>query len=133
LEELLSPSEAQVFPSIAVAAPMNVNFVPAPILSALIGYPDYGILDAQDRARVLIAERDARELTMERVYGLLGVARENPVYRYLGTKTWFWRLRMQQDGVALEAIVARMPPRAGQELEAEKSPQLRLVVRKFRP
>ena len=131
LESLLAPDYALVFPLISVAPPYNVNFVPPALLEALLGLPGFGIADHEDRARLLLASRAGGKINSDRLVAALGMARENPVYLYLGTKTWFWRLRIVADGARLEAVLARIPPTRGTELEAERSPRLRLVYRRF--
>lgn len=133
LDMALAPYMDTVFPVIAIAPTMNANFVPERVLSALLAYPAFSIPDAADRANLILSERAHDEITQERLYTLIGMARENPVYRSIGTKTWFWRLVFQKGSMSLTMVVARIPPRPGQELDAEKSPSLRVVSRKFAP
>jgi hypothetical protein len=133
LNGFLAPCMDTVFPAISVSPPMNVNFVSGKTLGALLSYPAFGIGDWSERRDAVLAARARRELSMESLYALLGVAKENPVYRYLGTKTWFWRVSIKNGASTLDAVAARIPPRPGHELGAEKAPEIRVVSREFKP
>lgn len=133
LRDFLSPHYDTVFPTISSEAPLNVNFVPERILQAVLSYPDYGITDFADRSSAIIAERSRGAIDMERLLALVGVARENSVYRYLGVKTWFWRVEVSSSAEKLEAIVARIPPGPGRELESDSTTELSIISRKIVP
>ncbi|HUX39788.1 MAG TPA: hypothetical protein VMV83_01375 [Rectinemataceae bacterium] len=131
LSTILDPHFGEVFPVICVAPPYNVNFAPIEIIQAVLALPEVGIVDFADRAKALVNARASGRVTMNRLYVILGVPKENSVYDYLGAATWFWKLTIEAQGTTLGAIVARIPPFPGYELKAEKEPELRLVSRRF--
>ncbi len=131
LESLAGPYFPKVFPMIAVAPPINVNFAPEQLLLAVLQYPPFGIEDPAGLSKAIARVRESTEIDSARLTALLGVPRENPVYLALGVRTWFWRLRISEEGLRLEAIVARRPPAPDRELEDSSSPIMTIVGRKF--
>ena len=57
---------------------------------------------------------------------LAGVPNGNLLAPYLGLRTWFWRITVEQAGRRLQWIVARVPRRDG-------TPEFRLVEERFDP
>lgn len=133
LKGILLSRYEDIFPVISVAPPLNVNFAPKRILEAVLSYPEYGVVDPATRAMLLTSTRDSEKINSDRLLALVGMARENPVYCFLGVKTWFWQVVIVSGKNSLEAIVARYPPGAGHELEADEQPVLKIISRKFAP
>lgn len=131
LKLLLSPNFKAVYPLIDVAPPLNANYAPSSVLRAILAYPPYGIKDPDSRLSLIETARSAGRIDRDRLIALVGAARENPVYHYLGVRTWFWRITVEAPHTRLSAIIARLPPDPDHELEDQSSPRLVLLERSF--
>jgi hypothetical protein len=131
LKTLLAPNYDELFPILSVAPPINVNFAPSRVLLAVLSYPPYGLPDPASRLELIERERAAGEITRNRLFSLIGLARENPIYRRLGVRTWFWRISVDSRDLSLVAVIARLPPDPDHELADLANPTLRIVERRF--
>ncbi len=105
---------------------LNVNFASRAALEAVLGYPAHGLEDADRKASALIAQRERRALGMEDIAAIIGLKPPHPIYAYLGSRSWFWSVRIKSEGAAWEAVIARELPDA-MDAALGKTPKARLV------
>lgn len=115
---LLGTDLESVYPFIGCEAEMNVNFVPRPVLAAVIGTAKTafklelkdGVIDA------IISTRDNSEITDAQLAGLLGPKSRNTILEsYLGCRTWFWRLSLSKKTVTYHCVICRVPDMPGKK------------------
>jgi len=112
-----------LFPVVNAEPALNLHFVPERVLEVLCFH--YKIPAAG--ARSLGYARRAGEVTPGDLQRLLdGTPNGASLAPYLGLRTWFWRITVQQARQRLEWIVARVPRRDG-------TPEFRFVEERFQP
>ena len=114
---------AVLFPVVNAEPAMNLHFVPEPVIELLFSHyhlPQTGV-------RAILDARRAAEMTPSVLEQLLGGdPGRSTLAPYLGLRTWFWRITVQQAGLRLSWIVARVPRPDG-------APEFRLVEERFDP
>jgi len=96
---------------------MNVNFIDPLILEAILSYPWNG--ESVDNYLVLknniLNARNTYEVTEEKLSNLLNCDQEirNRMLRYLGTSSWFWKLKIEDDEYQLSTLICRTPSISG--------------------
>ena len=127
LEELLGAAYTSLYPLVNAEPGMNAHFVPAFLVRELLAYPDWGVPHPEDAFRVLVQRRQEVELTAEELRRIIGAPEASRVYQYLGTTTWFWRIRVSSGsgGERLEVVVARLPP------QGEEPPRFVMVEERY--
>ena len=112
-----------LFPVVNAEPPINLHFVPRQVLEILCAH--YGIPSVGLQS--LRAARDGAEMTPAELHGLLdGIPNGSALVPYLGLRTWFWRITVEQAARRLRWIVARAPRRDG-------APEFRLVEEHIDP
>lgn len=102
----------QLYPLLNVEPQMNVNFVPQEVLHAVLSYPYGGkrIDGFETVYQALLAQRAGGAVSSQTLAGLVHAEGEQKlVFQYLGSRTWFWRIRAAQAGHSVEWVVARIP------------------------
>lgn len=115
LKELLGTNYEILYPLINTRALMNVNFVDEKILSAVLNYP-YGDKKHENSAAFLEtikAERSVFEIEKKRLKELLPVEEDYlRILEYIGTTTWFWRIKAKSENLTLDVVLCRYPGEA---------------------
>jgi hypothetical protein len=113
-----------LYPVLNAEPPMNLHFVPPSILRGLFRH--YRV--AEEKAESILSARDSTEFApseLETLFGKEAYAK-TLLRRYLGVRTWFWRIEARCGSDALTWIVARLPgteePARFQVLEERFSP-----------
>jgi len=112
LPALLGLYYPQLYPLMNVEPQMNVNFVPDEVLRAVLSYPYGGkrIDGYEGAAQAILAARAGGAVSERDLAGI--VHAKGPqllVFQDLGSRTWFWKIRVTQAGHALLWVVARIP------------------------
>lgn len=120
MKQIFGSSEGKLFPLINIEPLINVNFADEKILKAVLFYP-YGEEvheQAADYLDVLTAERTTMEITRERLQSLIEAEDQYlRIFQYLGTTTWFWRIKATSGADSLDAVICRLPGKAGEKKE----------------
>jgi hypothetical protein len=131
LDDLLGCARAEACPVICVAAPHNVNFLPEPILRAILSYPPLGLPEPAARAGEIAAARERRDLSEADLAALVGAPAGDGVrplaLQYLGVRSWFWEVEAEAGGRVCRLVAAVWPDEAG------KARRLSLVESRFEP
>jgi hypothetical protein len=112
LPALLGLYYPQLYPLMNVEPQMNVNFIPGEVLHAVLAYPYGGkpIEGFEAAYQAILAERAQGAVDERELAGLVHAKAEQLlVFQYLGSQTWFWRIRLKEAAHAVEWIVARLP------------------------
>ena len=112
LRGLLGLYYPQLYPLLNAEPQMNVNFVPEEVLHAVLSYPYGGkrIQGFETIYQSVLARRAEGSMSAQALAGLVHAEGEQQmVFQYLGSRTWFWKIRVAQAGHALEWVVARIP------------------------
>ncbi len=88
----------------------NVNFLPEPILKALLSYPPWKIPAHAEKYQLLVNTRSVAPIDDDGLRRVLGLPAGHSIYGYLGVRTWFWGIEASKDGVKGRAIFARSLP-----------------------
>ena len=88
---------------------MNVNFIPSPILKALITYPAYGISRAEDKYWEILERRALYGISSNELMNTLSIDARSPLAHYLGSITWFWEITLQGDAGSARWVICRLP------------------------
>ena len=100
----------RLFPVVNALPCWNVNFLPLPILYAIISSPKFGIADPQIVCDTIDARRQTHELGSEELQSLIGLPAASLLYQYIGTATWFWQIDVHGAGGSLSVVLCRLPP-----------------------
>ncbi len=113
-----------LFPIVNAEPVMNIHFAPARALKAL--FVHYGL--PKERSDTVVAARAGAELTQADLQQLIGAQayEQTPLRFYLGLRTWFWRISVEDGRRRLVWIVARLPRLDGK-------PEFRLVEEQLSP
>lgn len=114
LHAFLQDDDAKLFPLVNALPWWNIHFLPALILEQILAYPDYRVADAGSKAARILARRETGEMSPEELRRIVGLPAGHPLYQYLGTKTWFWRVVVSAGEGTLDAVVCRLPPDSSQ-------------------
>lgn len=109
LAVFLGSNYDELYPFVNVEPAMNVNFVPASVLRAVVAYPDYGIPSPEARANAILSARESGDIAPAQLRGLLGVDETSPLLQYLGCRTWFWEFRAERGGLSCTVVAAAIP------------------------
>lgn len=88
---------------------LNVNFMDEEILSSILSHHSFDIPNARYKAAQIVTEASLSGITKEKLISILGVPKNNMIYYYLGTITWFWEIVIQSDNTKCTLIIARYP------------------------
>ena len=101
-----------IYPIISTLPEMNVHFVPEFILEQVLSYPygGEGIENSSSILNTLLSLRMSGEITTEDLHGLIETeGLQERVFHHLGTKTWFWKVKIATKKSAIEAIIVCIP------------------------
>lgn len=110
---------AAIYPIISTLPEMNVHFIPEFILEQVLAYPYGGevIENNSSILNTLLSLRISGEITAKELQGLIQTEDfQDRVFHHLGTKTWFWKVEIVTEKLAVEAIIACAPLIAGIDL-----------------
>jgi len=102
-----------LYPFINAEPSMNAHFVPEALLEAVLCCPEFRIGRPETVAAAIVEAREDHDLGMEDLRAIIGADRTNPVWRYLGVRTWFWRIRASCGDSFCEIVTAVRPGGAG--------------------
>ena len=112
LPSLLGLYYPQLYPLMNVEPQMNVNFVPEEVLHAVLSYPYGGkrIEGFEAACQAILAERAQGGVDERRLAAMVPArADQLLVFQYLGSRTWFWKIRVAEAGHSVEWVLARLP------------------------
>ena len=127
-EELLNSAGSDyeaIYPIISTLPEMNVHFVPEFILEQVLAHPYGGeVIDNNSSIyNTLLSLRMSDEITLAELQSLIITeGLQERVFHHLGTKTWFWKVEIANDRMAIEAIIVCFP--SNSELETAYNYQL---------
>lgn len=137
LEDLLGTNYDTVFPLVNTEPLLNVHYAEEFLIEQILAYP-YGGEPIEGNAAVaqtLLRERAAGELSPDELRALVPAeGAQQRVFEYLGTTTWFWRVRVSGDELTLEAVLARLPARTARTsgVVGAGGPRYRVVAERWR-
>jgi hypothetical protein len=109
LDMRMGTFKAQVYPWINTWPSMNIHFVPAEILVAVLTYPfpDGVIQNGQAIADQVIELRKSGEITPDQWKAIVPITKEQQrrVFEFLGTRTWAWSIKIERGEVSFEKRV----------------------------
>lgn len=95
---------------------INVNFADSFILKQILSYP-YGGIPFRNGSSILnrlIVKRSEGEITPADLAACIpAVDLQKRIFQYLGTKTWFWELKISDRDNTAKAVIACIPSRDG--------------------
>lgn len=109
LAELLGSGADALLPLVNAEPVLNVHFADPLVLTELLSYPDWKVPHPAAATGLILDSRGNAEIEPADLRRMVGAAEDSRVWQYLGTVTWFWRIRAARDGRALETVVARIP------------------------
>lgn len=98
---------SEIFPYINLDAAINVNFIDEDCLYKLINYAGFELTSKKRKVDTLLSLREKRELTQEDIITILGITKNDELYYYLGSKTWFWKISIQGKTQDCHVILCR--------------------------
>ena len=97
----------EVFPYINLEAPINVNYIDQEVLKNILSYPSFNIKGAVSKAQTIASLRENQEITQEMLSNILELKKNNPLYYFLGTKTYFYKIRIEGKSKQCDFYIAR--------------------------
>lgn len=101
---------------LATASLYNVNYIEESLLWGIIEYigsftdKKRSIANPESVYTVIIAERRENEITPEALVNILKPEiQPHPIFSYLGTITWFWKITISTSSTTLEAVICKVP------------------------
>ena len=98
-----------LFPLVCAEPSLNVNYVDRGLALALAAFLARGIEDPERRCAELLDLRSRRPVREEDIARILGVDPGHPILQFLGSRTWFWELRVERSGLTCVLVLARRP------------------------
>lgn len=98
---------SEIFPYINLDAAINVNFIDEDCLYKLINYAGFELTSKKRKVDTLLSLRETRELTQDDIITILGISKNDELYYYLGSKTWFWKISIQGKTQDCHVILCR--------------------------
>ena len=86
---------------------LNVNFMNEELLKSFLTYPQFKLSNALQKANTIISLRESKEITQEELISILGIQKNNDLYYYIGSKTWFWQITISGKNTSCNVILAR--------------------------
>lgn len=96
-------------PYININPTLNVNFMNEELLKSFLTYPQFKLSNALQKANTIISLRESKEITQEELISILGIQKNNDLYYYIGSKTWFWQITISGKNTSCNVILARDP------------------------
>lgn len=100
---------AALFPIVCAEPQLNVNYIDRDLALALLRFPGHGIAEPERRCAELMDLRSLGPVREEDIARILGVAPGHAILQFLGSRTWFWELRVQRGRSACVLVLARRP------------------------
>ena len=115
-----------IFPYINLDAAINVNFIDEDCLYKLINYAGFGLISKKKKIDTLLSLREIREITQEDIITILGITKNDELYYYLGSKTWFWKISIQGKTQGCHVILCR-----SFEKTSERNPKFYIIEKRW--
>lgn len=96
-------------PYININPTLNANFMNEELLKSFLTYPQFKLSNALQKANTIISLRESKEITQEELISILGIQKNNDLYYYIGSKTWFWQITISGKNTSCNVILARDP------------------------
>lgn len=96
-------------PYININPTLNANFMNEELLKSFLTYPQFKLSNALQKANTIISHRESKEITQEELISILGIQKNNDLYYYIGSKTWFWQITITGKNTSCNVILARDP------------------------
>lgn len=110
IDEYLGIYKEQVRKFITVEPQFNINMMDIVDLESLLSYPAFNYKSPKAGADAIDDARLSGELTIERVANILGISLGHPLFAYIGDKTWFWKLKIDDGDAIYTAVFSRPIP-----------------------
>ena len=112
IESILGSSDMQIYPVINAVPVMNIHFISEELLTEILSY-DFGDdkIKYPDQAlnRILLRRKNG-EIGIEELESIfLKEDKTHVIYDYLGTKTWFWEIKIKLVNCCRTVVVAETP------------------------
>ena len=89
---------------------ININTVPEKVLHAFIFNSTFSIPKPADTLSRILRRRTIGSISKNEIPTLLGLTDPHPIEKYLGDKTYFWKIEVQNEKNRLTCITAILPP-----------------------
>ena len=99
----------EIYPYININPTLNINFMDEELLKSFLTYPQFKLSNALQKANTIISLRESKEITQEELISILGIQKNNDLYYYIGSKTWFWQITISGKNTSCNVILARDP------------------------
>jgi len=109
LAEILGPGMDALFPLVNAEPVFNVHYLDPLVLKELLAYPEWKVTEPAGTAARILDARGSSEIGPEDLKRLVTAPEDSRVWQYLGTVTWFWRVRVARGGRELVTVAARIP------------------------
>ena len=96
-------------PYININPTLNVNFMNEELLKSFLTYPQFKLSNALQKTNTIISLRESKEITQEELISILGIQKNNDLYYYISSKTWFWQITISGKNTSCNVILARDP------------------------
>ena len=106
---LMISAQTDLWPIITAAPQWNVHFLPREILEAILAYEPFGISYAEQKAELLVEMRNSTEIDPLALASILEVEDSHRILQYIGTQTWFWKIRIDMDEMTAFYVILSSP------------------------
>ena len=112
LSSFFGEHEEVLWPIITSAPIWNIHFAPEQILGAILAYEPFGISSVPSIVDEIVTLRRDTEIAPEELFQLLGVEPTHRISQFVGTQTWFWRVRIELSGLTANYTIFATPNEA---------------------
>jgi len=114
-------------PPVTAEPQWNLHFLPELILREILAYDAFELEEPGAHAAWVLDRRDSEGVDLKELRRRLELENDHRLFAFLGTRSWFWEVRAEAEGMELHAVLARVPVRKPGEKE-----EVRVVERRFR-
>ena len=109
LKEIFGSNYQIIVPIINTAPIINVNYAPEKLIREILSFPfgEKKIEDHKEKADKIITQREYSKIDQETLHKIIQAElKQERIYEYLGTKTWFWKIEAALRNQTITVIAA---------------------------
>jgi hypothetical protein len=110
LKTFLQLDYEKLYPMMNTESSWNVHFLDPETLREILRYPAYAIAEPDSKFSMIMTTRASGELAPALFVSFIDKPKDAPVFTYLGTKTWFYRIEIKKKFLNYRIIVMQLPP-----------------------
>lgn len=118
----------KLFPFVNAESMINVNFVDKKLLEKILFSKKFNIKNPGTKLSEILLLRESQEINSESLKNILRVSENDEINKFLGVKTWFWKIEinsLENEKLNFEAVICIIPET--ENLEKNRDIKIRIL------